>query len=79
MLPFDDGGPATGTAQVEGQRFSRLTSTYNNRVKVLQCHTMPYSMRASVTEYHPRSSVHVCSTSKPASLRRMRMVSSVNL
>ncbi len=41
MFSFDNGGPATGTAQVEGQRFSRLTSTDDNRAKVLRCHTMP--------------------------------------
>ena len=34
---------------------------------------LPQRTRANVTEYHPRSSVHVCSTSKPPSLRRMRM------
>ena len=41
MLPFDDGGPATGAAQVEGQRFSRLAHANNNRVKAFQCHRIP--------------------------------------
>ena len=79
MLPFDGSSPTAGATQVKGQRFSRLTDAYNNRIKALQRHSMPYRMRASVTEYHPRSSVHVRSTSKPASLRRMRMVAFVNL
>ena len=50
MLPFDGSSPTIGATPVKGQRFSRLTDVDNNRVKALQRHTMPYRMRASVTE-----------------------------
>ena len=38
VLPFDDGGPATGPPQVQGQRFSRLAGAQDDRVKTLRLH-----------------------------------------
>ena len=38
VLPFDDRGPATGAAQVQGQWFSRLAGAQDDRVKTLRLH-----------------------------------------
>jgi hypothetical protein len=35
VRPFDDRGPPTGGAQVQGQRFARLAGAQNDRVKTL--------------------------------------------